>query len=433
MRVAFYEDSAAAQFSPIALMRPVFELICGRFSLRARVMGQIGHSDWGVFIRHHLAEVYREEYPEAHVNDRAWLSRSPTLLINARWLPTTTALRSLRDNEVGLIDDTVVYLTIDPAAAASFSGRPWDEAIEELARIRRPVPAEGRLLHYPWDLVRHNASQLVADFRLLPANGSQTEFGPQVAILGKPENVFVDPTAIVDPFTVLDARDGPVMVDRGACIRSFTRLEGPCSVGPKAQIFRAHVRAGTTIGPDCRVGSEVEESIVHGFVNSYHDGFLGHAYVCPWVNMGALTTNSDLKNDYSAVSVPLAGQMIDTGSTKVGCFIGDHSKTALASLFNTGSSIGVMCMVLPGGGLLPRHIPSFARVWHGELDDGADLDHSIATARIVTARRGVAISGAQERLIRFLFEASATERESAILRFRDAKRRRMQTVIHEAS
>jgi len=125
--------------------------------------------------------------------------------------------------------------------------------------------------------------------------------------------------------------------------------------------------------------------------------------------------------------------MIDTGSTKVGCFIGDHSKTALASLFNTGSSIGVMCMVLPSGELLPKHIPSFARVWHGELDDGADLENSIETARIVTSRRGVALSNAQERLLRFLFEASATERQTAILRFREAKCRRTPAVIHEAS
>ena len=126
----------------------------------------------------------------------------------------------------------------------------------------------------------------------------------------------------------------------------FTRIEGPAYIGRESQLFRAHIREGTSIGPVCRIGGELEASIVHGWCNKYHDGFLGHSYVCPWVNLGALTTNSDLKNDYSPVRVPLAGESLDTGSTKVGCFIGDHTKTALASLINTGSSIGVMTMEL---------------------------------------------------------------------------------------
>lgn len=433
MRVAFFEDRAAQQFTPIALLRPVFELICGRYSVRQRGLLQIDCDEWGVFVREYLAETYREEHRAAHVNDFLWLGAGSTLLINGRWLAPDGVFELLRGDEVGLIGDTVAYLTLDSAAAMTFIDRPWDIALAELARMRRPVRAEGELLNYPWDVVRHNASQLVNDFRPATATASRTEFGPQVAVLGKPDNVFVDPTAVIDPFTVLDARKGPVTVDREAAIRPFTRLEGPCYVGPNTEIFRAHVRGGTTIGPNCRVGGEIEQSILHGYVNSYHDGFLGHAYVCPWVNMGALTTNSDLKNDYSTVGVPLAGEMIDTGSTKVGCFIGDHTKTALASLFNTGSSVGVMSMVLPGGELLPKHIPSFSRVWHGELDDRFDLDGSIQTARTTLGRRGCELTAAQERLLRFLHDETAAEREAAVLRFREQQHRRSQASMREAS
>ena len=141
---------------------------------------------------------------------------------------------------------------------------------------------------------------------------------------------------------------------------------------------------------------------------------MGHSYVCPWTNLGALTTNSDLKSDYSPVRVPLTGDVLETGQTKVGCFIGDHTKTAIGSLFNTGSSIGVMCMILPGGELLPKHVPSFARIWHGELCEGGDLNRSLETARTAMARRGVELTAAEERLLRHLERQTWAEREAAL-------------------
>ena len=128
-------------------------------------------------------------------------------------------------------------------------------------------------------------------------------------------------------------------------------------------------------------------------------------------------TNSDLKNDYSPVRVPLAGQSLDTGSTKVGCFIGDHTKTALASLINTGSSIGVMTMILPGGELLPKHIPSFTRVWHGRLEPLPDgVDSSLAAARTAMLRRDCTLTSADERLLRQVFELTRAERDAALQR-----------------
>jgi UDP-N-acetylglucosamine diphosphorylase/glucosamine-1-phosphate N-acetyltransferase len=200
-------------------------------------------------------------------------------------------------------------------------------------------------------------------------------------------------------------------------IQAFTRLEGPCHVGAKSQLFRANVREGTTIGPACRVGGEVEGAILHGYVNKYHDGFLGHSYVCPWVNLGALSTNSDLKNDYSTVRVPLSGQTIDSGEMKVGCFIGDHTKTAIGSLFNTGTSVGVMCLILPDGELLPKHVPSFSRIWHGELIDGYPLEKGLMTARAAMHRRNKMLTMAQETLLRKVHLLTLNERERAIERF----------------
>ncbi len=418
MRIALFEDHAATDFAPIALLRPVFELLCGHFGARERAVEFLPVTEWSGFVRNELAEVYREEHPGCHVNNLDWLRAGPTLVLNGRWLADPKSLTKISPDSVGVIDGTVVYLTLDPLEVALLTGDNWDDALPQIARTRHRVTAPGKLACYPWDLVNHNPQQLRADFAARDFGLSQAdEQGPQVAILGPSQNVFVDPTASIDPFVVIDARKGPVSIEAGAMIQAFTRLEGPCHVGAKSQLFRANVRAGTSIGPVCRVGGEIEGAILHGYVNKYHDGFLGHSYVCPWVNLGALTTNSDLKNDYSAVRVPLSGHSIDSGEMKVGCFIGDHTKTAIGSLFNTGSSVGVMCLILPDGELLPKHVPSFSRIWHGELIEGLPLEKGLATARAALERRNMTLTTAQETLLRKVHALTHAERERAIERF----------------
>ena len=234
-------------------------------------------------------------------------------------------------------------------------------------------------------------------------------------MIGPADQVHIDATARLDPFVVIDATSGPVWIDRDVRVQAFTRIEGPAYVGPGTQLFRANIREGCSFGPTCRLGGEIEECILQGFVNKYHDGFLGHSYVCPWVNLGALTTNSDLKNDYSDVSVPLQGEKIPTGSTKVGAFIGDHTKTALCSLFNTGSAIGVMSLILPGGELLPKHIPSFTRYWHGRIEPLPDgCESGLKTAKVVMSRRGQQLTPEMERLIRTAYAESHDEIQRAL-------------------
>ncbi|REJ91717.1 MAG: hypothetical protein DWQ34_14250 [Planctomycetota bacterium] len=414
-RIAFFEDSCASQLSPIALLRPVFELLCGHFTNRERLIRSLQVPQWGALVRPHLAATYAAGHPEARVNDETWLRGGPTVLVNGRWIPGPGALHEISENEAGVVDGTPVYLTLDPDEVPLLDLSQPDDALMRIAGTRKMVEAGGTLINYPWDLVEHNPRQLTIDFWLRTEPGAPQPPIDSVAIQGRPENVFVDPTAEIDPYVVIDARPGPVWIGPGARVLPFTRIEGPAYIGRESQIFRAHVRAGTSIGPVCRVGGEIEESILHGYVNKYHDGFLGHAYVCPWVNLGALTTNSDLKNDYSPVRVPLSGTPVDTGSTKVGCFIGDHTKTALCSLFNTGSSIGVMCMVLPGGELLPKHVPSFSRIWHGSLEESPDaLETGLHSARIAMSRRDCKLTPADEQLLRHVYGATREERETAL-------------------
>ena len=160
---------------------------------------------------------------------------------------------------------------------------------------------------------------------------------------------------------VADTTGGPVVIGEGAVVTAFTRLEGPCAIGADTHLLGAKVRGGTTIGPHCRVGGEVECSVVLGYANKYHDGFLGHSYVGEWVNLAAGTSTGDLRCDYRPVRVPVDGAEVSTGRTKVGSVIGDHAKTGLGVLLNCGTALGCFAQVLPTGTLAPRAVPSFHR------------------------------------------------------------------------
>lgn len=415
MRFLIFEDPVWDDLSPLTLLRPVFELVCGRETLRRRVERWFPAAHGGVWIRSWLQDVYREEHPTIRVNDSVWLQQAPTLLINGRWLPE----RRLTPEEVtldnaGFIDGSLAWIALEPDELKLLPDYNFHGVLLQLAGLRRVVEASGQLIRYPWDLVNQNGQQLIRDFA--DEGVSETSHSPHVAVLGDPRDVYISPEAEIDPWVVLDSRPGPISIDRHVHVQSFTRIEGPCHVASGSRLFRASLRGGTTIGPECRVGGEIESSILQAFVNKYHEGFLGHSYVCPWVNLGAMTSTSDLKNDYSDVRVPLKGTPINTLSTKAGSFIGDHTKTAIDSMFNTGSSIGIMAMVLPGGRLLPRHIPSFCNVSFGALAADWPLEHNLRTARAAMARRGHTLTPAAEALIRAVYQQTDAERQLALER-----------------
>ena len=182
----------------------------------------------------------------------------------------------------------------------------------------------------------------------------------------------------------------------------------------------AKLRGGVTLGPHCRIGGEVETSIVHGHTNKYHEGFLGYSYLGEWVNLGAGTHSSDLRNDYGPVDVILDGRRVATGRNKIGCFLGDHSKTGLGTLLNTGTTVGVFCNLLPAGRFAGKYLPSFTSWWNGKLDAGLPYESMLETARIVMSRRGRSLTPAHVRLYEHIFHATEVERTRA-LRDRDQR------------
>jgi len=412
VKLAIFEDNGASKLYPLTWLRPTFELKCGAVSLRERILRHFPGAETAYFVRDELAEVYRERVSEP-VNDPDWLD-GDVLFVNGRWLALAGGIAPAGPEEIGTSDGALVYARLHSATVARNRDRGVLGLLEAAAASGPSVECELQLMTYPWDLVHHNPEAICADFKLYGPEMHGT-FSHQALVYGDKQLVHIAEGTEIQPFVVIDTMTGPVIIEKGATVRAFSRIEGPCYIGPDTHISpHARIWEGTSIGPVCRIGGEVEESIIHGYTNKFHDGFLGHSYVCEWVNLGALTTNSDLKNDYGDVEVYVDGEPVDTGMNKVGCFIGDHVKTSIGTLLNTGSHVGIMCLLVASGGVLPKYVPPYGWFVGGKILKGFGFKSQLATARAAAGRRNRTISDAEERLLKHVFNSTRTERSRVV-------------------
>jgi UDP-N-acetylglucosamine diphosphorylase/glucosamine-1-phosphate N-acetyltransferase len=196
------------------------------------------------------------------------------------------------------------------------------------------------------------------------------------------------------------------VVERDAVLEPHTYVAGPSWIGAGTHVLGGKLGGGVALGPSCRVAGEIEETIFQGYGNKRHHGFVGHSVIGQWVNLGALTTTSDLKNNYGPVRVSIAGQLHDTGESKVGSFVGDHVKTGIGTLLTTGAVIGAASNLFGGGTVSPKELPAFSW-WDGARTEPYDVAKFVATARVVCARRGRSFGDAQEQLYRTLAAGSS--------------------------
>lgn len=244
----------------------------------------------------------------------------------------------------------------------------------------RILPSSGREIVYPWDPIKNLKEDLEEDFKFLGA-GIKGEVHSSV-VIHNPKEVLVEEGATVDAHAVLDARQGPIYIGKGTIVHPGALLRGPLS-----------------IGRNCKIAGEVLHSIFLDYTNKGHYGFIGHSYVCSWVNLGAGTTNSNLKNNYSNIKVLAEGRPVDTGVNFMGCFIGDHTKTAIGTMIYTGCVIGVAANLF-GQPYYKKEVPSFA--WG--LEGKARLEDTIETARAAMKRRNLEITSADINLLKKVFE-----------------------------
>lgn len=250
----------------------------------------------------------------------------------------------------------------------------------------RQLPS-GREIIFPWDLIKNLKEDLEEDLKAL-GSGIKGEVHP-TAVIHNPDQVLIEKGAKLDAQAVLDARQGPIFIGEGTVVHPHALLRGPLS-----------------IGRHCRVAGEVVHSVFLDYVNKGHYGFIGHSYVCSWVNLGAGTTNSNLKNNYGGVKVQVEGKPVDSGETFLGCFIGDHSKTAIGALIYTGCVIGVAANLF-GQPFYKKFVPSFS--WGGGKV-AAKIEEVIETARAAMKRRGVEITAQDINLLKETYKQTASER-----------------------
>jgi len=419
--ICIYEDSGFARFEPLVYSRAVFELRCGILSLWEKIVRDYDDVEIFCLVRPYLADVVRERLPFS-VNEIRDFSGESMLFINGRLLAPSalSQLLPLEGKPACFVSDgELIGFRAEPAEAWKKYGDP--EFFLEDGKVESSVPdltaneIKATLVDFAWELISNNPGQISVDFDNLRQGGKIEGEVDERAVIYNMGAVHVSSGARVDAGVVIDARGGPVFVGTNARISSMTRIEGPCSIGDGTFLVGGRVTGGCSFGPCCRIGGEVEQSLFQGYSNKYHEGFIGHSYVGEWVNLGALTTNSDLKNTYRSVSVPIAGKSVQTGILKVGSFIGDYAKTGVGTLLDTGSIVGFSTNVFGGRKVLPRYLPSF--LW----GDGEDfktyiVQQAIAAARLAMERRDVTMSSSVEELLRTVFQLTEEDRRKVLNR-----------------
>jgi UDP-N-acetylglucosamine diphosphorylase/glucosamine-1-phosphate N-acetyltransferase len=413
------EDAAYRQFLPLAHTRPVYELISGAMSLRERIERYVG-SAARLYCRGYLAEVTAEATGRP-VNAERLPKRPPVLFVNGRLLNPRAldgALETSGEIAAWWNGSRLVAARLTAEAAQdlllTLESNDWVFESGMLPKLPRRLIA-GPLANYPWELVLQNGDRITEDVRLFGwsdvdrggARAGVPQMPRGVHVLG--DDVIVAPGARLEPTVVLDSTSGPIIIGRGAHVLAHTRIEGPAAIAAGARIVGGKIRAGTTIGPGCRVGGEVEASIFHARSNKYHDGFLGHSYVGEWVNLGAMTTNSDLKNTYGPVKLWNDGKLLQTAESKIGALIGDHTKTGIGTLIDTGTVIGIAANIFGGGLARAKFVPSFS--WGNPPDlDVYDPERCMSTMQTVMARRDVELTPAYHEMIDELIILTENER-----------------------
>ena len=378
-------DSPGAAWAPFAGVRPLAELRAGIWRVRERWEAAIGN-DASATLGDHAAGFTEGDEPPI----QPLTSIPGPAVVAASWFAPTgvpispapgTRRLTHRDQTVGWIIS---------------AGERWEGPHEK----GPSMVVEGVLLHGTYDLLTALEQLLpadCADFLAAPSEGVP----PASIVLGDPGQVICL-GATVEPGVVFDLRHGAVVVDQGAEIRSGTRLEGPMYVGPATRVLGGFLR-GSVLGPECRVRGEVAASVFLGYANKSHDGFVGHSILGHWVNLGAGTTTSNLKNTYGPVRLEVEGERIETGRLNLGSLIGDHAKTAIGTLLATGSVISAGANVF-GPPSPPKYVPPFA--WGCSGSERMTEDGFLRVAERVMLRRNIPFSAERRESLRLTYGRS---------------------------
>jgi UDP-N-acetylglucosamine diphosphorylase/glucosamine-1-phosphate N-acetyltransferase len=401
--IYLYEDLNVYNLWPLVELRPSFELYCGAQNLKDKLKIHYPNEDFSFLIRPLLKKLTQEKYPQTPVNELK-SSSNYQLFISARAilkekLPEVNKETLFVNDKSDLIG---FYLRAD-----RLKKLPINEATIKKLKIPQ-IKVKAQKLNFLWEIIELNPQELKQDFYSFRAHSTQLNksikenlngrLSPRTIILGSINNLYLGAEAEVEANVILDLRPGPIIIDAHAKVLGPCRIVGPAYIGPYSIIDQAYLHNGVTIGPHCIISGEVEQSIFQGYTNKHHYGFIGHSYIGEWVNLGAGTTNSDLKNNYSEVKVKLKNKLINTNLRKVGCFIGDHTKTGIGSLIPTGCLLGIFT----------NHVTTDLKIksysnFYWSSKKRWQLSKALNTAQVMMARRGVIMTQTYQELIQNLY------------------------------
>lgn len=409
MKIVVFEDEHVSRLYPVTLGRPAYAVTCGSFRL-LDWLKQLDKPIHGI-VRPHIAEIQRNDYPE--LGDGKLSAPDSLLFVNARMVASRSVFETLRElsasDRAGVVfhDEEVAAVLLTRNADAPSALLTTETLSDYFARagVERLATLEYRLplLQYPHDIVRYNIEILPENLEQRLAMGSYAEIA---------DGVFAGDNVHLDERVVIDSSAGPVVFDHNVKVGPFSYLVGPVYLGYGAKVIEhAAIKDAVSIGHTTKIGGEVEASVIEPYTNKQHHGFLGHSYLGSWINLGAGTCNSDLKNTYGKVNVEHRGKKVPTEMQFVGCTIGDYAKSAINTSIFTGKTIGVCSMLY---GFVTTNVPSFvnyARLFGQVTELPAEV--MIATQQRMFHRRNVEQRPCDIQLIHDMYELSRPERQLA--------------------
>jgi UDP-N-acetylglucosamine diphosphorylase/glucosamine-1-phosphate N-acetyltransferase len=404
MQVIIFEDEQILCFRPMVDLKPVYGLISGCRSLKERFELAAGGNfvpTW--HLRHYLAPSFLEANPGAVVNS---IVDDDLLLVNGRLVCDERVRGMITGGELlpgqAVMQDGSLLFCRSIAGGVVPDGSDLPDLFDgkALASSMSVVETSGfRLFGNIWDPVALHPELMKADGAAIESGRIEGDLHPS-AILVHPEAISIARGAVIMAGAVLDASEGYIHIGEGAVVEPLAVLMQNVVLAPGARAkIGAKIYSNVFIGSSSKAGGEIEDSIIEPFANKQHDGFLGHSYISSWCNLGAATNTSDLKNNYSKISLMVDGRPFKTGLQFLGLLMGEHTKCAIGTMFNTGTVVGTAANVF-GSGVPPKYVPSFS--WgNGHPDfEVCRIDSSVETARMVMGRRRIVMSAAYEEMFR---------------------------------
>lgn len=386
MNYILFDGSVRNALLPFTFTRPVGDIRVGILTIREKWEKYLGNTTTTI-----TEDYLSDKYPMVEMDEN--------ILINAAYLPNEVLVElvsNLRDRQAVIKEDEIIaFYTTDAQEEIDFDDYEFIEYTDDCLKIE-----------HTWDIFQKNDAAIREDFELLTQDRKSQPIPATVQVLN-PENIFIEEGAVLN-FVTLNASTGPIYIGKKAEIMEGSVIRGPFALCEEAQVkLGTKIYGATTVGPHCRVGGEINNSVLFAYSNKGHDGFLGNAVLGEWCNIGADSNNSNLKNNYEPVKLwnYETTRFENTGLQFCGLMMGDHSKCGINTMFNTGTVVGV-CANIFGAGFPRNYIANFT--WGGAQGVQAYLPKkAFETAKIVMQRRYIEFSPSEEAILQHVFDETA--------------------------